>query len=121
MNLERIDLEKLVHRIGWTEKHADYLLVSQNAVVIVEETSRAKIDDIKKLEKTVEAILHGPLKDCLPEHCNPSKIIAVIHAQRVDTMIVRIVRKLTRKAIAYRIANCDHHLQRIIYEHKASS
>lgn len=113
----RIDLEKLARRIGWTGKRADYLLATRNAVVVVEETSRAKIDDVEKLDKTVEAILRGPLKNHLPAHCNPSKIIAVVHAQRVDPMIARIVRSRTGKAAVYRTASCDQHLGRILCEH----
>ena len=117
----KIDLEKLVYRMGWTEKHADYLLLFRNAIVIVEETSRVKIDDIKKLDKTVEALLHGPLKNYIESYTsilNPSKIIAVVHAQRVDSMIVRIIRSRTRKSIAYYTANCNQHLRRILHEHK---
>ena len=115
----KIDLEELVHRIGWTEKHADYLLITQNTIVIVEETSRAKTDDIKKLNKIVEALIHGPLKDHLPIHCNPSKIIAIVHVQRrVDPMISKIIGSRTRKSIVYRTAKCRQDLGIILHEHK---
>jgi len=47
----KIDLEKL----GLQRRHADYIVIAGDTVVIVEETSRAKIEDIDKLVETVEA------------------------------------------------------------------
>ena len=117
----RIDLEKLARRLGWSEKHADYLLAARNTVVIVEETSRAKLDDIEKLDKTVEALLKGLLKNVLPANCNPSKIVAVVHAKRgIDPMIPRIIRSRTKRNTVYRTANCSQRLKRILEEHLAN-
>lgn len=118
MEFVRVDLEELTRRVGWVEKHADYILVSKHVVVVVEETSRAKIDDVRKLDRTVEAILCGPLRDWLSIQSVPALIVAVIHAYRgVDSMISRIVRSRIRRGVVYRIANCDDHLRRILYEH----
>lgn len=89
MKAIRVDLEELVRRVKWVEKHADYLLIAQHVVVVVEETSRAKTDDVKKLEKTIDALLHGSLRDFLPIDIQPKQIVAVIHAHRgVDPMII---------------------------------
>jgi len=100
------------------EKHADYLLIAQHVIVVVEETSRAKTDDVKKLEKTIEALLHGSLRDFLPIDIQPKQIVAVIHAHRgVDPMISRIRRTKTKKGIAYRIAKCGNSLKTVLKDY----
>lgn len=60
--MKEIDIEDLVKRIGWRGKHADKLIVVGETLVIIEETATAKIGDLKQLEETVNATLHGPLK-----------------------------------------------------------
>ena len=106
MNAAKIDLEKLARDIGWMEKHADYMLIAQDTIAIIEETKNAKIDDIRKLEKTIEAIKNGPLKNHVPTQ--PTRIIAIIHAERkIDPMIPKIIRRLIRKGIAYYSIKCN--------------
>ena len=115
MNAAKIDLEKLTHDIGWTEKHADYILITQDTIAIIEETKAAKIDDIKKLEKTIEAIKNGPLKNHIPTQ--PTRIIAIIHAERkIDPMIPKIIRKPMRKNIAYYSIKCNQ-LERVLNQY----
>jgi len=106
----KIDLEKL----GLQRRHADYIVIAGDTVVIVEETSRAKIEDIDKLVETVEALHSGELRHLCG---NPSKIIAVLHASReVDPMISRILRARSKKSIVYRVANCKDQLRAVLSE-----
>ena len=121
MKPARVDLEDLVQRIGWKGRHADYLLITHNAVIIVEETGRAKLDDIEKLENTVEALKEYPFKDSILPPNKPSKIIAIVHAKcGVDPMIYRSMISKTKNNIIYRSANCQQHLKTILHEHGVS-
>jgi len=118
LTITRIDLEDLARKIRFTEKHADYLLITQDVIAAIEETSKAKIDDVKKLNKTIEALLHGPLKEHIPTKSKPAKIVAIIHATRgIDSMILRLIRKQTKKNTIYRSANCNSNLARVLREH----
>jgi len=106
----KIDLKKL----GLQWRHTDYIIVARDTVVVVEETSRAKPDDVDKLRETVEALRRGELQHLCS---NPSRVIAVLHASReVDAMIAKYLRAQSRKATVYRIANCDNQLRMILDE-----
>ncbi|MHB9302307.1 hypothetical protein [Thermofilum pendens] len=115
----KIDLEELARAVNWRGKRADYLLVGEGAVAVVEETERAKIDDVRKLESTVEALLRGPLAAAVPGLCNPFRIVAVLHSKRgVDSMVYRELMSQTRKrGVVYRAANCQQQLERVLREH----
>ena len=116
MECREIDLEKLARDKKLTVKHADYLIVAGSTVIIVEETSRPKKDDVDKLRSTIEELFHGSLKEYLPNHNAPQKIVAVIHKQRrADAMIPRELMKLmTQEKVAYFTADCDPDLKRIL-------
>ena len=117
MNAAKIDLEKLARDIGWMEKHADYILITQDTIAIIEETKTAKKDDIEKLEKTIEAIRNGPLKNHIPTQPT-TKIIAIIHAERkVDLMITRLILTHNHKNTIYHKANCNQELKKILNQH----
>jgi hypothetical protein len=45
----QVNLEKL----GLSFKHADYLINCEDLLVVIEETSVAKLEDINKLEETI--------------------------------------------------------------------
>ena len=83
----RIDLEKLAE---FKEiKHVDYILIHKNITILIEETSRAKSDDIKKIESTIQALKQGLLSNYLTKHGLNlgSHIISIIHtARRPSTM-----------------------------------
>lgn len=97
----KIDLEGL----GLREEHADYLLICGDIVVVVEETSGAKIADLRKLEKTLELIVSGSIQ--LADR-NPRKIYMVVHAERrVDPMLPKLMATRSRRDKIYAICNCD--------------
>jgi len=80
----------------------------------VEEISRAKPEDVDKLEKTVEALRRGELQQLCG---NPNRVIAVLHASReVDAMIAKYLGTLSKKTTIYRIANCNNQLRIILDE-----
>jgi len=116
LKASRIDLEKL--NIPW--RHADYIIDAGNTVIVVEETSRAKIEDIEKLENTINAILEGSIK----LSGNPEKIVAIIHFDRgMDPMIPRILRSRNRserslRYVLYRSAGCNKELHMLLSEYK---
>ena len=111
----KIDLEEFARTIGWTEKHADYVIVTQRTIAVVEETKTAKKDDIEKLDKTIEAIRNGPLKNHMPKS---DRIIAIIHAEkRTDPMIPKLILSRNNANTIYRIANCDEKLREILKQH----
>ena len=112
-----INLEELAKKIKWNKKHADKAIIHNSILVIIENTNKAKTKDIKQLEKTIETILKGPLKNHLPLTNNPSKIIAIIHARKTDPMIPRILRAKTKKNITYHTASCNQHLNTILAKH----
>ena len=114
----RIDLEELAKKEKWKWRHADYLLVDscRSIVVVVEETSRAKIDDVEKLSITIEAIRQGRVRQ-LPSS-SPSRVVAVIHAERrVDSMIYRLLVTRSRRGVVYRVASCKSGLEGVLREH----
>ncbi|RLF21311.1 MAG: hypothetical protein DRN15_11430 [Thermoprotei archaeon] len=122
MNLRKIDLEQPAKEMKWTEKHADYLLIVEDTIVIVEETSRAKINDIEKLESTIKAILQGPLKKRLRKHLTSTfkRIIAIIHAKRgIDSMIARCLMARTRRNRIFSSASCNQHLRALLNSYLA--
>lgn len=88
----RIDLEKLAEFKGI--KHVDYILIYKNTTILVEETSRAKSDDIKKIKSTIQALKQGVLNNYLTEHRLNigSRIIAIIHTtRRPSTMEYKMI------------------------------
>ena len=82
METIKVDLKKIAKEIEWGEAHADYLIISREALVIIEETSRAKPEDIRKLDNTIKSILNHRLNNYINLRNIPEKIIAVIHANQ---------------------------------------
>ncbi len=118
MRFVKIDLEDLVRRIGWSGKHADYICIAGDVVVVVEETERAKIDDVDKLDSTVQAIKEGLLSSVVPSLSRFTKLMAVVHARRgIDPMVQRCIRSRTRRGIIYCSVSCDQHLETVLREY----
>jgi hypothetical protein len=105
----QVNLEKL----GLSFEHADYLLDCEDLLVIVEETSVAKLKDIDKLEETI---------NWLRENCRPaSNYIGIIHhskasdpylAKLLNTKMQRLQRQ--KKPIIYKIATCNENLRYLL-------
>jgi len=115
--LKIIDLEKLTKKIKWKGKHADQIIIHNTTIAIIENTNRAKTDDIKQLDSTIQAILKGPLKNHLPLTNKPSKIIAIIHTKQTDRMLTGILISKNKKNLIYRTASCNQHLKSILQKH----
>ncbi len=109
-----IDLDKAAGKLGLREKkHADKLiLLNSEVIVVVEETGRPKLDDVAKLENTVQALKHGVLKEYLKSF--PKRIVALIHAKRRDTMIPKILASKTRGQTVYCKASCSKEVNTIL-------
>jgi len=115
LKARRVDLEGL----GLPWKHADYIIDAHSTAIIVEETSSARIEDVEKLENTVEAVVEGRIR----LGGNPEKIVAVIHFERrLDPMIPKILRSKSgtrtgSKRALYRTAGCDRELRMLLSEY----
>jgi site-specific DNA-cytosine methylase len=55
--LRRVELDPLYERHGIIRRHADYVVVMEHVVFIVENTARARIGDVNQLEETLETIV----------------------------------------------------------------
>jgi len=82
-----VNLEQIARKIGLREKHADKLVLTNSTAIVIEETGRAEIRDVEKLENTIELIRHGPLGHYLKQakliNTPPTKLkfVAVLHTQ----------------------------------------
>ncbi len=104
--MEVIDLEELARKLRWCEKHADKLVILNDVVVVIEETSRPKMDDIEKLESTIQSLKSGALKNYL--RINPKRIIAIVHARRRDSVVPKILHRKVMKGVIYLKASCSN-------------
>jgi hypothetical protein len=55
--LRRVELDPLYEKHGVTGRHADYVVITERAVFIVENTARARIGDVNQLAETLETIV----------------------------------------------------------------
>jgi len=106
---EKIDLDELLGMGG--QRRADYLLVGQRALMVVEEAEDVGKCDVDQLVATVEAIRRGSLVNCQ----GFGLIVAVAHGQRrVDPMVPKIAaalsRKQSREGFVHLVATCDQQL-----------
>ena len=119
METIKVDLEKIAKEIEWNEAHADYLIISREALVIIEETSRAKPEDIRKLDNTIKSILNHRLNNYINLRNIPEKIIAVIHAKkRIDRMVYTIMLSRMKKNRIYISASCNQNLKAKLRKYK---
>jgi hypothetical protein len=51
--LRRVKLDPLYEKHGITRRHADYAVITERAVFIVENTARARIGDVNQLAETL--------------------------------------------------------------------
>lgn len=108
MGCRRIDLDELP--LSHTP-HADYVILKGNEAIIVEETGVAEIDDVKKLEKTIELVKNGEII----EYKDPPLIKAVLHARRsVPTQVAKAVRARSKPNAVFFIAKCNEELRRLV-------
>jgi hypothetical protein len=55
--LRRVELDPLYEKHGITRRHADYVVIMERGVFIVENTDRARIGDVNQLAETLETIV----------------------------------------------------------------
>jgi hypothetical protein len=86
-----IDLDDLYRSLNISYKHADRIIIKDPYIVVVEETSRAKIDDVEKLVATVEQIRSNEsLRRVLNiDDIDKVRIIVLLHSREIDPMIAR--------------------------------
>jgi len=99
-------------------KHADILMICNDKVIIIEETSRAKIDDVVKVEETIKRFEDDELSSLLRLNSKYSSIYGIIHSKGgVDDITYRATifkSKAIKKPI--HIVNCDDSLRSKISE-----
>ncbi len=112
--MKRVDLEHLVRRKGINIKHADYVIMGRDVLIIVEETSRPKLDDLAKLEETISAIKRSLLEPEVPKP-KSGKIVAIIHRRRrPDTPVAKAARSKSRHGEVYVIVDCKRGLENLV-------
>ena|GEM_PF-1450062 len=55
--MRRVELDPLYERHGIIRRHADYVVVMEHVVFIVESTAKARIGDVNQLAETLETIV----------------------------------------------------------------
>jgi hypothetical protein len=103
--------------LGLRQKHADWLLVCGNTVIVVEETEHARLDDVEQLDQTLESCRSGELQRVVRERVSdePVSYYGVLHARSVSSMVVRALRaRSRRKRVPIECASCDEEVARVI-------
>lgn len=113
--MREFDLEDIYKSLRAIRKHADRAIVTGKAVIFVEETSRARIDDVYKLAETVKALKEDQeLKNALKlgNTLSNLKVIVVLHSPHVDSMISKKLEHEMKKLYAIPLtAPCDRDLK----------
>jgi len=125
--LRRVKLDPLYEKHGVTGRHADYAVITERGVFIVENTARARIGDVNQLEETLETIvgseeLRGELLG------NPTirgtTFILLLHSPKVNSRVSLHLKskasELSRryKALGIKVAAstvpCDKELETLL-------
>jgi hypothetical protein len=117
---EKIDLEG-IEEIK-QDKHADYMIDCGGVIVVVEETSRSKLDDVNKIENTINWLRSYKIQN---NHNYIRYFLCIVHHERgSDPHLEKVLRYRTqqeqrRKPPAiYCSARCNEGLTKIFSEHK---
>jgi hypothetical protein len=100
VNLEELNLQF---------KHVDLMLECDNIIVLVEETSRSKLEDLEKIDNTIEWLHRSRAQSNL-------KIVAFVHHGRgADVNLVKVLKarmpsRRGEQTIIYDVANCKKDL-----------
>jgi hypothetical protein len=108
----QVNLEK----IGLSFKHADYLIDCEDLLVVIEETSVAKLEDINKLEETINWLCEN--------RKSASNYIGIIHRSKAaDPHLPKLLNakmqslQRQKKPIIYKIATCNENLRYLLSEY----
>lgn len=125
--MRRVELDPLYERHGIIRRRADYVVVMEHVVFIVENTARARIGDVNQLEETLETIvgseeLRGELLG------NPTirgrTFILLLHSPKVNSRVSLYLKskasELSRryKALGIKVVAstvpCDRELEKLL-------
>jgi hypothetical protein len=100
VNLEELNLQF---------KHVDLMLECDNTIILVEETERSKLEDLEKIDNTVEWLRRSRAQSNL-------KIVAFVHHGRsadvnlVKALNARMPSRRREQTVIYDVANCKKDL-----------
>jgi hypothetical protein len=102
VNLEELNLQF---------KHVDLMFECDNTIILVEETERSKLEDLEKIDNTVEWLSRSRAQSNL-------KIVALVHHGRsADINLVKALkarmssRRRKKQTVIYNVANCKEDLR----------
>ena len=111
---KQVNLEEL--NLVFDFKHADYILDCGDLVVVIEETSRSKLEDLDKIDNTIKWLL---------QHRSQGyrELVGIIHRFRSVSSLLALALKTRMQSsrrlgipVTYSIATCEDHLKRILSE-----
>jgi hypothetical protein len=113
LSCREVDLDRLHLQI----KHADKLLICSSAILVIEETSNPKIDDVRKIVETIEWLIAGGINYVTADR-KPQSYHGIAHAEgRVDDLVYRaLVFEARRIARPIYIVKCSETLWRKVNE-----
>jgi len=92
-------------------KHVDLMLECDNTIILVEKTERSKLEDLEKIDNTVEWLRRSRAQSNL-------KIVALVHHGRsADVNLVKALnarmpsRRRKEQTVIYDVANCKEDLR----------
>ena len=103
---EQVNLEELNLQF----KHVDLMLECGNTIVLVEETERSKLEDLEKIDNTVEWLQRSRAQSNL-------KIVALVHHGRsadvnlVKALNARMSSRRRKQTVIYDVAKCKKGLR----------
>ncbi len=101
VNLEELNLQF---------KHVDLMLECDNTIILVEKTERSKLEDLEKIDNTVEWLQRSRAQSNL-------KIVALVHHSRsadvnlVKALNARMSSRRRKQTVVYDVANCEKNLR----------
>jgi hypothetical protein len=104
LSCREVDLDRLQLQF----KHADRLLICSSAILVIEETSNPKIDDVRKIVETIEWLVAGGIDYVMADR-EPSRYIGIVHTEkRVDDLVYRaLVFEARRIARPIYVVKCN--------------
>jgi hypothetical protein len=91
-------------------KHVDLMLECDNTIILVEETERSKLEDLEKIDNTIEWLQRSRAQSNL-------KIVALVHHGRsadvnlVKALNARMPSRRREQTVIYDVANCEEDLR----------
>jgi hypothetical protein len=108
-----VDLDRLQLQF----KHAERLLVCGSAILVIEETSNPRIDDVRKIVETIKWLIAGGINHVMADR-KPQSYHGIVHAERrVDDLVYRVLVFEAPKIVRpIRVVKCSEALWRKVNE-----